>query len=95
MAASVIAQGKKLLGSLAADRGMVHMKPVQTCRVTKPWRLLPTFQQQAQEARQCLTVLESLEAALEKAMCEAVKMKSKPQWRCQEHGMTAKKSCRQ
>lgn len=38
--------------------------------------------------------LESLEAALEKAMCEAVKMMPQLQWRCQEDGMTAKKSCR-
>lgn len=38
--------------------------------------------------------LESLETALEKAMCEAVKMKLTLQWRCQDLGRAAKKSYR-
>lgn len=73
---------------------MVHAKPVQTCRVTRPRRLLPTFQQQAWKARQHVMGLESLETDLEKAMCEAVKMKPTLQWRCQDLGRAAKKSCR-
>jgi hypothetical protein len=63
------------------DAGFAGM---QSLRVMGSWRHLPKFQRKAWEFRQCLTGLESLQAAHGRAMHKVLKVKPKLQWKPKE-----------
>jgi hypothetical protein len=57
---------------------------MQNARVVRSQRLPLRFQRKAWEARQCVAGSASLQAACERAMLVAIKVKTKWQWRPQE-----------
>lgn len=76
-----------------ADLGTDFTKIYKNIRLVGPERFLLRFQKKAREARQC---------AIEKAMCEAVRLNQAANivetpgiWRCQQYESSAEESCQQ